>query len=176
MTFGQRLIGAIRLDPRVYEDVEADRSAGTQALLVVLASSFSAALGTPGVWRVGPMGFIVAMGLEVVAWVAWAFLIYYLGTRLFPGRRTQATPGELLRTLGFAAAPGLARALHAIPVIRPLVFTLLTAWMIAAMVVAVRQALDYDTTTRALVVCGAGWLLSFAIFMVLGIWMAPVLE
>lgn len=176
MTFGQRVIGAIRLDPRTYEDVEADKNATSQALLIVIASSLSAALGTPGVWRAGPMGFVGAAVLELVAWVAWAFLIYYLGTHVFPGRQTRATPGELLRTLGFASAPGLARVLHAVPVTRTIVFTLITAWMIAAMVVAVRQALDYETTTRAVVVCLAGWLLSFVIFMLLGIWLAPTLE
>lgn len=176
MTFAQRVIGAMRLDPRAYEDVEADARAMPQAFVLVLASSLSAAIGTPGAWRAGALGLATATLAEIVAWVAGSYLIFYLGTRVFPGRQTRSSPGEMLRTLAFASAPGLLRALHLVPATRNTVFTLLSAWMIAAMVVAVRQALDYETTTRAVLVCGVGWLLSVVIFMVLGIWMAPTVE
>jgi hypothetical protein len=39
------------------------------------------------------------------------------------------------------------------------------AWMLLAMVVAVRQALDYTSTGRAIAVCLVGWLLTSAIIL-----------
>jgi len=40
-------------------------------------------------------------------------------------------------------------------------------WMLLAMVVAVRQALDYESTWRAVAVCLVGWLLTSVIIVAL---------
>jgi hypothetical protein len=58
-----------------------------------------------------------------------------------------------MRTTGFAAAPGVFRILRVIPGLAVPVLVVSSVWMIAAMVVAVRQALDYRTTARAVAVC-----------------------
>ena len=42
-------------------------------------------------------------------------------------------------------------------------------WMLAALVVAVRQALDYQSRARAVIVCSLGWMLATAIAIVLGL-------
>jgi hypothetical protein len=87
----------------------------------------------------------------------WAGIAYWIGTRLLPGAQTQADHGELLRTIGFSSAPGVLRILGLIPPLALPAFLIATAWMLVAMVVAVRQALDYCTTGRAIGVCAIGF-------------------
>jgi hypothetical protein len=77
--------------------------------------------------------------------------------------------GEVLRTTGFAAAPGMVRILGFVPVVGPALFVLGSVWMLAAMFVAIRQALDYRHVTRALAVCIVGWLLSLFFVAIIGL-------
>jgi Yip1-like protein len=156
------------LDARVYEDVEANPSATLQAALVVLLSSLAAGVGT------GSAGFearaiIIGTIGGFVAWVSWAALTYLLGTHLLPEPQTRADLGELLRTLAFAAAPGILRVVGVVPALGWPAFAVTSVWMLAAMVVAVRQALDYRSTSRAIAVCALGWLLSLAVASIIGI-------
>ena len=153
--FLERVLGAARLDPAIYEEVEHDTTAGTQALAVVLLVSAAAAL--PELIHLSFGGVFAAMLTAVVAWGVWAFLTFAIGTRLLPEPQTDADLGQLLRTLGFAAAPGIVQALGIIRPLRPVAFAVAELWMIAAMVVAVRQALDYTSTLRAVGVCAIGW-------------------
>ena len=113
------------------------------------AGSGAAALG---------VGVITSMVVAVLSWVIWAFLTYVIGTRLLPEPQTHADMGQLMRTLGFAQAPGVLRIFGGLPGIGPLVLGVVSVWMLVAMVVAVRQALDFTTTWRAAVVCLLAWL------------------
>ena len=168
MTFTQRLIGASMLDAQVYEDLEADPSATSQAALVVLLSSVAAGVGSGGA-RLDAQAIIAGTLAGFAGWISWAALTYLLGTHLLPEPQTRSNIGELLRTLAFAAAPGILRVVGAIPVLGWLAFWVTSGWMLAAMVVAVRQALDYRSTLRAVAVCALGWLLSLAVAAVIGI-------
>ena len=170
----RRLIGALTLDPMVFEDVEADWDATLQAGFTVVLSSISAAVGAQGFGRdlSGMLPFTVLM---LIAWAAWALLTFEVGTRLLPGARTHADVGELLRTIGFAATPGLLLALGALPGAAAPIFVVATLWMLAAMIVAVRQALDYTSTLRAVAVCVFGWLLAVALVFGVGFWAATPL-
>jgi hypothetical protein len=160
------MIGAARLEIRTYEDVEADAGATSQAMGVVLLSSAAAGIGTVGLGAGGLVG-VVSGGIgALVAWVAWAFLTYIIGTRLLPAPETRADIGELMRTLGFAQSPGLLRIFGSIPVVGPLVLGVVSIWMLVAMVIAVRQALDYTSTWRAVGVCAAGWLVAAVITVI----------
>lgn len=172
-TFLQRLIGALSLDSAIYEEVEADRSATVQAFLVVLASSVAAGVGfgPPGGQTVASIVFFSVVAL--LTWAAWALLTFEIGTRLMPDAATRSDVGELLRTLGFAATPGLLRVLGVMPAVMMPVFVITTIWMLAAMVIAVRQALDYRSTGKAIAVCGIGLLLSLAMAVVLGLVFGP---
>ena len=95
--------------------------------------------------------------------MVWALLISAIGTQLMPMPETRSNPAELLRTVGFAAAPGVFYVFAAMPIVAPFVVVLVSVWMIAATVLAVRQALDYKSTGRAIAVCGVAWLLSFGL-------------
>ena len=174
-TWTQRMIGAARLDVATYEEVEADRGANGQALGVVVLSSLASGVGAIG--EAGLLGFLKVAIAGLGAWLVWAFLTWFVGTKLLPVAETRADMGQLLRTIGFSASPGILRVLAGVPVLGPIVELVASFWMLAAMVVAVRQALDYQGTGRAVAVCLLGFivyigiLVGTAIFFGLGAFM-----
>jgi len=151
----RRMFRAALLDWKIYEELEADTSALYQALGVVLLSSFAAAIGSSTGLSALPLSIIT----HVLVWFIWAALTYWIGTRILPEATTRADLGELLRTIGFAASPGLIRVLGIVPDLRAYIFWAAAVWMLLAVVVAVRQALDYSSTARAVLVCLIGWLI-----------------
>lgn len=153
--FHRRMLGAALLDTEVYEEVEVDRGATPQAFAVVVLSALGAGIGS--IENGGIAGILWSTLAALVGWYVWAWLTYLIGTRLLPTQQTVADPGELLRTLGFSSAPGVLRILAVIPPIAGPVFLICTLWLLVTMVVAVRQALDYESTGRALAVCAIGF-------------------
>lgn len=175
-SFFQRLIGAAALDTAIYEEVEADPKAGTQAAAVVLLSSLAAGVGARG-FDENTLANILLIGIvALMAWACWALVILQIGARLFPEPQTAVDIGQLMRTIGFAATPGLVRVFGFIPSVTVPAFVLSSIWMLLAMVVAVRQALDYRTTSRAVVVCGLGWVLALVVAFALGVIFAPAVS
>ncbi len=162
----QRMIRAAKLDVNLYEEVEADPKAMGQAMTVVVLSAVAAGIGAAG--RTSLVGLIMISIGALASWYIWAYLTYFIGTRLLPEPQTHADHGELLRTLGFAASPGLIRVAGVIPVLGPLVMLASAIWMLVATVIAVRQALDYSSTGRAVGVCIIGWIVQLVIFTILG--------
>ncbi len=152
----ERMIRAAKLDAQLYEEVEADRGAMGQATTVVILSAVAAGIGNMAHGGVG--GILVLTVAALVSWYVWAFLTYMIGTRLLPEPATRADLGELLRTIGFSSSPGLIRLLGVIPGTTQIVFFVAGLWMLIAMVIAVRQALDYTSTLRAIGVCLIGWI------------------
>jgi len=170
-TLAYRALGAAVLDPATYEVVEADRPATYQALSIVLLSSLAAGIGAGG--ADGPsLGNIALLTVVALAsWLAWAGLILQIGGRLFPELHTRVDYGQLVRTIGFAATPGLIQVMGLFTSIRPLVFVIAWVWMLAAMIVAVRQALDYRSTRHAIAVSviALGVILSVVLVVVLAL-------
>ena len=154
--FTERMIRAAKLDVNLYEEVEADKTAIGQAMGVVVLSSLAAGIGSISM---GGGNLFLGTILALVGWYIWAYLTYFIGTRFLPEAKTKADLGELLRTIGFSSSPGLIRVLGIIPALTTLVFTVAGIWMLIAMVIAVRQALDYKSTGRAVGVCIIGWLI-----------------
>ena len=150
-----RMIRAAKLDVNLYEEVEADKTAIRQALLVVLIYSICAGIGAglEDVWNedVGHFFLSLFVGLisALVFWLIWSLITYFIGTKLFRGPETSATYGELLRTIGFSAAPGVLMIFVFVPFVGAFIAFLVWVWMFVAMVIAVRQALDF-TTGRAI--------------------------
>ena len=161
--FGNRIIRAARLDVALYEEVEADKSALGQAMGVVVLSSIAAGIGSPS--TAGLWGMLMGVVVALVGWYIWAYLTYFIGTRFLAEPQTKADHGELLRTIGFSSSPGLIRALGIIPVLRSIVFPIAAIWMRVAMVIAVRQALDYSSTLRAIGVCLIGWIIQMVLLI-----------
>ncbi len=153
----ERMIRAAKLDVQLYEEVEADQGAMGQAMGVVVLSGVAAGIGNFA--NGGLFGTVTVTIGALVGWYIWAFLTYFIGTRLLPEPQTRADQGELLRTIGFSSAPGLIRVFGVIPGLTALVFSVAGIWMLMAMVIAVRQALDYKSTWRAIGVCVIGWVI-----------------
>ena len=165
-SFKNRMIRAAKLDVHLYEEVEADKGAMAQAMTVVILSAVALGIGSG---NAGLRGIIILTIVALIGWYVWAFLTYLIGTKLLPEPETRSDYGELLRTIGFSSAPGLIRILGIIPIpgLRDPLFAVASIWMLVAMVIAVRQALDYTSTGRAIGVCMIGWVVQILILMVL---------
>ena len=139
-----------------------------QAMGVVVLSGLAAGIGI--VTTRGAIGIISGTLGALIGWYVWAGLTYIIGTKFLPEAQTKADLGQLLRTIGFSSSPGLIRVLGIIPGLGPVVFFAASIWMFVAMVVAVRQALDYTSTGRAVIVCLIGWLIqALILFLLIGL-------
>jgi hypothetical protein len=163
--FLARMLRASLLDTALYEEVEADTRATWQAVGVVFLSSLALGFGSGA--REGVRGVVMHTLVVLIAWYTWAYLSYFIGTTVLPEAQTRANHGELLRTLGFTSAPGILRLLGLIPGLIVVVFGLVYGWMLVAMVVAVRQALDYTSMLRAFAVCTMGGLIILGLILLL---------
>ena len=163
--FVNRIIRACKLDISLYEEVEADQSATIQAAIVVVLSSIAAGIGAISL---GASNFLVAPALSLLSWYVWAYVIYFVGVKLFGGTKTKSNHGELLRTIGFSSAPGLIRVFGVTPELMTVTFIGSAFWMLACMVVAVKAALDYDSLWKAFGVVVVSWLFqAFFLFLVI---------
>jgi len=160
--FWNRIVRAIRLDINLYEEVEADKGAMGQAMGIVILASIAAGMGTIG--KAGLGGILIGTLSALFGWFVWSYITYIIGTKFMPEEQTEADLGELLRTIGFSSSPGLFRILGIIPGLTEIVFLVAGIWMLIAMVIAVRQALDYQSTYRAIGVCIIGWIAQGIIF------------
>ena len=150
-----RIYRAIKIDVDLYEEVERDKSATIQAGLVVVLSSMAAGVGA---LQLGASNFLLAPIFSLISWYVWAYIIYFVGVKLFPEKNTKSNHGELLRTIGFSSAPGLIRVFGITPDLMAVTFIGSAFWMLACMVVGVRAALDYKSLWRALGVVIVAWL------------------
>ena len=150
-----RIFRAIKIDVELYEEVERDKSATIQAGLVVVLSSMAAGVGA---LQLGASNFLLAPIFSLISWYVWAYIIYFVGVKLFPEKNTKSDHGELLRTIGFSSAPGLLRVFGVTPDLMAVTFIGSAFWMLACMVVGVRAALDYKSLWRALGVVIVAWL------------------
>jgi hypothetical protein len=161
------MVGAIRLRAATFEEVEHDRTATAQAALVVAIAGLASGLANAGLIGIG--GAVSLVVIRLVGWVIGSFVLLMVGTRLLPGRNTEADIGQVLRTAGFAQSAGVLGVLGIIPILGGLIELIVGLWILVALVVAVRQALDYDETARAIVVCLVAWTLMFLVSFVAGL-------
>ena len=160
----QRMIGAAMLRTGTYEKVEGDTSATRQAMLVVVLVSLASGIGN--IAEGGVMALVFGVLAALAGWVFWAWITYFVGTKILSTPETHANWGELARTLGYAQTPGLFKVFGFLPVIGPIVFFLATIWQLIAAIIAIRQALDYTSTRRAIGVALIGFI---AYVVVIGI-------
>ena len=153
------------LDSNLYEEVEADKSALGQAMTIVVLSSIAAGIG---LYKTGGFsGIITGTMASLISWYVWAYLTYFIGTKFLPEPQTEADLGELLRTIGFSSSPGLLRIFYFMPGIGVLLYLISSLWMLVAMIIAVRQALDYNSTLRAVGVCVIGYVIQIFVLVII---------
>jgi hypothetical protein len=156
-----RMIGAATFDAKTYEAVEADRSCNTSAILIVIIASVAGAWGT-GIRDIA--GIVSVTLAALVTWIVWIALTLVIGRRMMADRETHTDLGEVLRTTGFSAGPGVLRVFAGIPGIGLPILLGITIWMLLTFVVAIRQAMDFASFNRALAVCLLGWLIHGVLF------------
>ena len=160
-----RIYRAIKIDIELYEEVEKDKNATIQAGIVVILSSLAAGVGA---LQMGMSNFLLAPAMSLLSWYVWAYIIYFVGVKLFGSPNTRSSHGELLRTIGFSSAPGLIRIFGVTPDLMSVTFIGSAFWMLACMVVAVKSALDYDSLWKAFGVVIIAWLFqAFFLFLAL---------
>ena len=163
--FLNRIFRVIKIDVSIFEEVQKDKNATVQAGVVVVLSSLAAGVGA---LQLGASNFILAPILSLLSWYVWAYIIYFVGVKLFGGAKTKSNHGELLRTIGFSSAPGLIRVFGVTPDLMTVTFVGSAFWMLACMVVAVKSALDYDSLWKSFGVVIIAWLFqAFFLFLLL---------
>ena len=162
--FLNRVFRAIKIDIDLFEEVEKEK-ATFQAGAVVVLSSLAAGVGSI---HLGVSNFLIAPALSLLSWYVWAYIIYFVGVKLFGDNKTKSNHGELLRTIGFSSAPGLIRVFGITPELMTVTFIGSAFWMLACMVVAIKSALDYDSLWKAFGVVVVSWLVqAFFLFLLL---------
>jgi len=155
------MVGAAQLDMPIYKEVRVDTQATGQAMGVVVLSSIAQGIGAFALG--GIRGFALGTVTALIGWFVWATIVYLIGTKILPEPQTRSDVGELLRTTGFASSPGLLRVLGLVPGLGFWIVVAVSVWIFMAMVIAVRQALDYESLERAVGVCLFGWFVQFVI-------------
>ncbi len=169
-----RMVRAAKLQPALYEEVEADTNAIGQALLVVVLASVATGIGTglealiAGGSERFFYGLIIGVAAAITGWLFWALFAYILGVSILKGPQTSSTWGELLRTMGFASTPGILRIFAFIPVVGGLIAFVGSVWRLVATIIGVRQALDFSTW-RAIVTALIGWLIYMVVLSLMRI-------
>jgi len=155
----------MKLDPHAFEDVERDPTAIGQSVGVIALAAVAAGIGN--IYYGGLTGIVSGAFMSVISFLIWSLIIWLVGTKVLPEPATKADYPETFRVLGFAAAPGLASVITIIPLLGWLLMFVIWLWQIAAMVIAVRQVLDFSTTGKAIVVVIIGFIINIVLTMLI---------
>ena len=165
--FLNRIYRSVKIDPDVFDEVQKDKKATTTAGVVVVLSSVAAGVGAS---NFGAVNFYLAPALSLATWFIWAYIVYFVGVKLFPDTKTKTTHQALLRSIGFSCAPGMIRVFGFNENLMAVTFIGAAFWMLVCMVVAVKQTLNYKSLWKALGVVIIAWFVqAFALICVLAL-------
>ena len=152
--FLNRILRSVKIEPEVFNEVQKDRNATLSAAIVVLLSSSAAGIGAASM---GIGNFIIAPIFSLLSWFVWAYIVYFVGVKLFPDSKTKTSQFALLRAIGFSSAPGIIRVFSFNESLMTVLFIGSAFWMLACMIVAVRETLNYKSLWKALGVVIISW-------------------
>ena len=152
--FLNRIYRSIKIDPEVFDEVQKDKNATISAGTVVVLSSLAAGIGAS---HLGVANFFLAPVLSLVTWFVWAYIIYFVGVKLFPDSKTKTTQFALLRAIGFSSAPGIIRIFGFNEDLMTVTFIGSAFWMLVCMIVAVKETLNYKSLWKAFGVVIISW-------------------
>lgn len=161
--FLRRFFGALVFDPAAFEEIESNRASLLHAMIVVALAAGAGGAAAMGLGLTGVPGLLIGVATVLGAWLVWITVVAVIGTITFAEPETHSSFSELVRTLGFAMAPGVFIAFAAMRAVAPIVIALVVGWSAGLTVLAMRQALDYRSTTRAVIVSIVGWLLAIGV-------------
>ena len=165
-SFGERVVGAMRLDANTFEEIERDPTAMGQGAGVIALAAVS--LGIGNVWYGGMSGIVSQVIISIIGYAVWAVLVWLIGTKVMPDPATKADFAEAFRVIAFAAAPGVLGIITIIPILGWLLLIVIWLWQMAAMVIAVKAVLDYDTIGKAIIVVVIGFFVNLCVTVLLG--------
>jgi hypothetical protein len=166
-SFGERVVGAMKLDANTFEEIERDQNAMGQAVGVIALAAVSTGIGW--IFRGGVGGIVSGVIVQLVGYAIWALVVWLIGTKVMPDPETKADFPETFRTIAFAAAPGVLGIITIIPILGRLLWLALAVWSMVAMVVAVKAVLDYSTIGKAVIVVVIGWIVNLCVIFFLSI-------
>ena len=165
--FLNRVYRSVKIDPEVFDEVQKDKNATMAAGTVVVLSSLAAGIGAS---QLGAVNFFLAPGLSLATWFVWAYIVYFVGVKLFPDLKTKTTHKALLRSIGFSSAPGMIRIFGFNEDLMTVTFIGSAFWMLACMVVAVKQTLNYKSLWKAFGIVIIAWFVqAFALICILAL-------
>lgn len=163
-----RMVRATKGEVALYEEVEESTALTQEAYTIVGIVAATNALGAlVGALIAGTNPIFPAIGQAlsvVIGYVIWSYLTFFIGTRVFNGT---ATPGEMMRAIGYAQTPRiLAGLLLLIPGLGACLAIVPALWSLYLGFVAVRQALDVDDQ-KALMTVGIAFVASLVVSVVI---------
>ena len=165
--FLNRIFRSFKIDPEVFNEVQKDKNATISAAFVVILSSSAAGIGATSL---GTSNFILAPVFSLISWFVWAYIVYFVGVKLFPDTKTKTTQASLLRAIGFSSAPGIIRIFGFNEDLMTVTFIGSAFWMLACMIVAVRETLNYKSLWKAFGVVIISWFVqAFVLLAILAI-------
>jgi hypothetical protein len=165
--FLNRIYRSIKIETEVFEEVQKDKNATIGAAIVVVLSSLAAGIGAS---HLGMVNFFLAPVLSLISWFVWAYIVYFVGVKLFPDTKTKTTQFALLRAIGFSSAPGIIRIFGFNEDLMTVTFIGSAFWMLACMVVAVKETLNYKSLWKTLGVVIISWFVqAFILLAILAI-------
>jgi hypothetical protein len=165
--FLNRVYRSVKIDPDVFNEVQKDKNATLSAAIVVLLSSLAAGIGAASM---GVGNFILAPIFSLISWFVWVYIVFFVGVKLFPDPRTKTSQFALLRAIGFSSAPGMIRIFSFNEGLMTAIFIGSAFWMLACMIVAVKETLNYKSLWKALGVVIISWFVqAFVLLAVLSV-------
>jgi hypothetical protein len=152
--FFNRIFRSFKIDPEVFNEVQKDKDATVWAALVVILSSSAAGIGATSL---GTNNFLLSPIFSLISWFVWAYIVYFVGVKLFPDAKTKTTQSALLRAIGFSSAPGIIRVFGFNEDLMAVTFIGSAFWMLVCMVVAVNETLNYKSLWKALGIVIISW-------------------
>ena len=152
--FLNRIFRSVKIDPEVFNEVQKDKNATISAAIVVILSSSAAGIGAASL---GASNFLLAPVFSLISWFVWAYIVYFVGVKLFPDTKTKTTQFALLRAIGFSSAPGMIRIFGFNEDLMTVTFIGAAFWMLVCMVVAVKETLNYKSLWKAFGVVIISW-------------------
>ena len=150
----KRIFRSVKIDPDVFNEVQKDKNATLSAAIVVILSSTAAGIGATSL---GAGNFILAPLFSLISWFVWAYIVFFVGVKLFPDAKTKTTQSALLRAIGFSSAPGIIRVFGFNEDLMAVTFIGSAFWMLVCMVVAVKETLNYKSLWKALGIVIISW-------------------
>ena len=165
--FINRIFRSVKIDPEVFNEVQKDKNATISAAIVVILSSSAAGIGAASL---GGGNFILAPIFSLISWFVWAYIVYFVGVKLFPDTKTKTTQFALLRAIGFSSAPGIIRIFGFNEDLMTATFIGAAFWMLVCMIVAVKETLNYKSLWKAFGVVIISWFVqAFVLLAILAI-------